>query len=210
MCRHHCRLLKRLPRMRYNSLQYYCKVHAMAYFTFTQRGSFSALFADLYYVCRQVDPNNGGPASTLVTAPKQYEVVFTPNGINAGLFTRVLDFEPSKLSRTEKYATTSYNFATVEFYVGGYYLGHSFINKTFQRTVPENQGNSYTLGISDGGTPAPVALALVTANGFLPSLHILDSQPSNPNDPNPSRIDLVWALYYIIPAPSVKLEILFP
>lgn len=182
----------------------------MAYFTFTQRGSLSSLFPQLYYVCRQVDPNNGGMASTIVNQPRKYEVIYSSGDTEVALFTRVLDYDISKLTRTEKYATTSYNFATVEFYVNGYYVGHNYITKTLSKTVPISGAGYYSSASFNRSMPSPVALGIVTSEGFIPSLHLMAIQPTDPNSPNPPEAALNWYAFYIIPSPSVILEVMFP
>ena len=182
----------------------------MAYFTFTQRPQFSFLFPGLKYICRQVDPNNGGPISTIISKPTKYEVITTTWGWKSTLHTRVLSYDKKQLSGTEKYATASYTFASVEFYAGGYYKGSAFITKEFAETVPNNNFGSLSGASANTEIPAPLALAMVTNAGFIPSLHLVAAQPIDPQDPNPNLVGLEWFVYYIIPAPSVVIEVMFP
>ena len=148
--------------------------------------------------------------TTVISEPRKYEVVTSTWGWRASLHTRVLSFDPKKLDRNEKYATTSYNFASVEFFEGGYFKGSTFITKEFSEVGPEKNLTSLSGANVTSQIPAPLALAMVTSAGFIPSLHLVGSQPADPQDPNVNSVGLQWFVYYIVPSPSVVLEVMFP
>ena len=159
-------------------------------------------------ICPRVDPNNGGPQSNIISEPTVYEVVTTDSQLPASILTQILQFDKKNLSSNTNYATPSYTFGSVEFFLAGTFIGSNWITK--ERQFVQSAYNPFSSYFNSGlHIPAAVALATVTANGFLPSPYLLLKQPVRPDEPI-QLIRLLWYSFLIIPKPTVVIQIVTP
>jgi len=137
--------------------------------------------------------------SRIINQERAYEIVTVAYSFSPAIALTVQSFNEASLDANLNYSTESRTFASVEFFVDGFYIGYQWLTKERQLVMP-SQGSLPGFPFETSDLPTTI-LARVISGGMIPCLRLIEIQP-DPNDPNAIMRTTPWKYYAFLIKPK--------